>query len=140
MANPALFDDPEVLFDDPNVTFDGVALDTDPLVEISRPLYFGDGVYVGSRARVWLPGIDRSAGTDVAMDPEGITVRVWKPDGTELEDVTELEVGTYGGEDDVPYLDFEEDALNQVGYWTAQGFADAYRSTPVRWKVLRNPG
>ena len=87
-----------------------------------------DRIYVGSKARVWLPAIDVTPDGEESFTPTDLSVTVTKPDGTEA-------AATVAEESGVPYIDFAEDELDQAGVWRAQGEDEGYLSRPVTWRV-----
>jgi hypothetical protein len=90
-------------------------------------------IYVGSRARVWIPALDLTPEGETAFEPSDLTVHVIRPDGTELEDVT---IGEEAGE---YYLEFALGELNQAGPWLAHGDDAGYKFDPIGWAVYRTP-
>ena len=87
-----------------------------------------DRIYVGSRVRILLPAVDVTPEGEEDLEPAGLSVTVWRPDGTEIS-------ASLGEADGVPYLDFDEGDLDQAGVWRAQGAIDGYLSKPVTWRV-----
>lgn len=64
------------------------------------------------------------------------SVKVWKPDRSEVTELT-LEVDSAAA--GTAHVDIPGTSLNAPGTWKAQGFADGYKSAPVSWKVVGNP-
>lgn len=94
-------------------------------------------IYQGSLLRVELPFVDvKEDGSEEPINFLGIeeaSIRVWRPDGTEITDPQLVVVDSVTGE---AYWDGE---MDQRGIWRAQGFVDGYRSAPVSWRVYPNP-
>lgn len=91
-----------------------------------------DRIYVGSRARILLPAVDVTPDGDVPLDPAGLALMVWRPDGTLLIEGVDY---TQGEADGVPYIDFAAGQLDMAGVWRAQGDGGGYLSKPVTWRV-----
>jgi hypothetical protein len=98
-------------------------------------------IYLGSKLRVNLVFLDvDDAGVRTPIDLTGVaseTVRIWKPDGTELTGQSLTVDDAVAGE---THWDAGQGVLDQRGEWKAQGFADGYKSAPVTWNVKASPG
>lgn len=77
-------------------------------------------------------------GETTPIDLSGVTesVKVWRPDRSEVEGLT-LEVDSAAA--GTAHVDIPGESLDAPGTWKAQGFADGYKSAPVTWKVWSNP-